>query len=62
MPYIHTRMLIGTFALITLILAVAAIARLFGLRLTEALYIGVLLVGGGLHIAYHIIGQRSRKR
>jgi Kef-type K+ transport system membrane component KefB len=51
----------GTFALITLILAGAAIGRLLGLRLTEALYIGALVVVGPLNIAYRFIGQRRRK-
>jgi hypothetical protein len=51
----------GTFALITLILAGGAVGRLLGLRLTEALYIGALVVIGLLNIAYRFIGQRQRK-
>lgn len=50
MSYLNIRTLMGTFALITLILAGAAVGRLLGLRLTDALY-----------IAYRFIGQRQRK-
>ena len=61
MSYLNTRTLMGTFALITLILAGAAVGRLLGLRLTEALYIAALVVIGLLNIAYRFIGQRQRK-
>lgn len=61
MSYLNTRTLMGTFALITLILAGGAVGRLLGLRLTEALYIGALVVTGLLNIAYRFIGQRQRK-
>lgn len=61
MFYLNTRTLMGTFALITLILAGAAVGRLLGLQLTDALYIGALVVVGLLNIAYRFIGQRQRK-
>jgi len=59
--YLNTRTLMGTFALITLILAGAAVGRLLCLRLTDALYIGALVVIGLLNIAYRLIMQRQRK-
>lgn len=61
MSYLNTRTLMGTFTLITLVLAGAAVGRLLGLRLTEALYIAALVVIGLLNIAYRFIGQRQRK-
>ena len=61
MSYQNTRTLMGTFTLITLVLAGAAVGRLLGLRLTEALYIAALVVIGLLNIAYRFIGQRQRK-
>ncbi len=61
MSYLYTRTLMGTFALITLVLAGAAVGRLLGLRLTEALYIAALVVVVLLSIAYRFIGQRQRK-
>jgi hypothetical protein len=61
MSYLNTETLFGTFTLLTLILAVAAIGRLLGLEMGEALYIAALLVVGLVGFAYHFIGKRLRK-
>lgn len=61
MSYLNTETLFGTFTLLTLILAVAAIGRLLGLGTGEALYIAVLLVIGMVSAAYRFIGKGQRK-
>ena len=61
MSYLNTQTLFGTFTLLTLILAVAAIGRLLGLGMSEALYIAALLVIGLVSVAYRFIGKRLRK-
>lgn len=61
MSYVNTQTLFGTFTLLTLILAVAAIGRLLGLGMSETLYIAALLVIGLVSVAYRFIGKRLRK-
>lgn len=61
MSYLNTQTLLGTFTFLTLILAVAAIAKLLGLEMSEALYIAALLVIGLVSAAYRFIGKRPGK-
>jgi hypothetical protein len=61
MSYLNTQTLLGMFTCLTLILAVAAIGRLLGLGMDEALYIATLLVIGLVSAAYHFIGKGQRK-
>lgn len=61
MSYLNTQTLFGTFTLLTLILAVAAIGRLLGLGMGEAHYIAALLVIGLVSVASRFIGKRLRK-
>lgn len=61
MSYLNTQMLFGTFALVTLILTAAAVGRLLGLGMSEALYLAALLVIGLVSTAFRFIGQRRGK-
>lgn len=61
MADLNTQTLFGTFVLITLILAVAAVGRLLGLGLSEALYLAALVVVGTVSAAYHFVGKRRRR-
>lgn len=61
MSYLNTQSLLGTFTLLTLILAVAAIGRLLGLGMSEALYVAALLVIGVVSAAHRFIGKRLRR-
>ncbi|MBE2184451.1 MAG: hypothetical protein IAE89_13565 [Anaerolineae bacterium] len=61
MSYLNTQTMLGTFTFLTLILAVAAIARLLGLGMSEALYIAALLVIGLVSAAYRFFGKRPGK-
>lgn len=61
MSYLNTQTLLGTFTCLTLILAVAAIARMLGVGMSEALYIAALLVIGLTSAAYRFIGKGQRK-
>jgi uncharacterized membrane-anchored protein len=61
MSYLNTQTLLGTFTCLTLILAVAAISKLLGLGMSEALYIAALLVIGLVSAAYRFIGKRPVK-
>jgi len=58
MSYLNTQTLLGTFTFVTLILAVAAIGKLLGLEMDEALYIAALLVIGLVSAAYRFISKR----
>jgi len=58
MSYLNTQTLLGTFTFLTLILAVAAIGKLLGLEMGEALYIAALLVIGLVSAAYRFISKR----
>ena len=58
LSYLNSQTLFGTFTLLTLILAVAAIGRLLGLGMGEALYIAALLVIGLVSVAYLFISKR----
>ncbi len=61
MSYLNTQTMLGTFTFLTLILAVAAIARMLGLGMSEVLYIAALLVIGWVSVAYRFISKRPRK-
>jgi hypothetical protein len=61
MSYLNTQTLLGTFTFLTLILAVAAIGKLLGLGMSEALYVAVLLVIGLVSASYRFIGKRPGK-
>jgi membrane protein implicated in regulation of membrane protease activity len=61
MSYLNTQTLLGTFTFLTLILAVAAIGKLLGLGLSEALYVAALLVIGLVSAAYRFFGKRPGK-
>jgi hypothetical protein len=61
MSYLNTQTLVGTFTFLTLILAMAAIGKLLGLGMSEALYIAALLVIGLISAAYGFIGKGQRK-
>ncbi len=61
MTYLNTQSLSGIFTLVTLILAVAAVGKLLGLYLGEALYLATLLVVGLLRLAYYFTGGNPRK-
>ncbi|MCB9451491.1 MAG: hypothetical protein H6672_08625 [Anaerolineaceae bacterium] len=62
MTYLNTQSLSGIFTLITLILAVAAVGRLLGLDMGEALYLATLLVAGLLRLAYYFAGRKRNQR
>jgi hypothetical protein len=61
MSYLNTQTLLGTFTFLTLILAVAAIGRLLGLGISEALYVAALLIIGLVSAAYRFFGIRPGK-
>lgn len=61
MPYPNTQTLFGTFALVTLILAVAAVGRLLGIGISDALYLAALVVMGLVSAAYRIIRKTQGK-
>jgi membrane protein implicated in regulation of membrane protease activity len=61
MSYLNTQTLLGSFTFLTLILAVAAIGKLLGLEMSEALYVAALLVIGLVSVAYRFIGKRRGK-
>lgn len=61
MSYLNTQTLLGTFTFLTLVLAVAAIGKLLGLGMSDALYIAALLVIGLVSAAYRFIGKRPGK-
>ena len=58
MSYLNTQTLLGTFTFLTLVLVVAAIGKLLGLGMSDALYIAALLVIGLVSAAYRFIGKR----
>ncbi len=62
MTDINTRSLSGIFTLVTLILAVAAVGKLLGLDIGEALYLGMLLVVGLLRLVYYFAGRKRNQR
>jgi hypothetical protein len=61
MSYLNMQTLLGTFIFLTLILAVAAIGRLLGLGMSEALYVAALLIIGLVSAAYRFIGKQPGK-
>ncbi|MBZ0276217.1 MAG: hypothetical protein K8I60_08740 [Anaerolineae bacterium] len=61
MAYLNTQSLSGIFTLVTLILAVAAVGKLLGLDMGEALYLATLLVVGLLRLAYYFAGWNQRE-
>jgi len=61
MSYLNTQTLLGTFTFLTLIPAVAAVGRLLGLEMSEALYVAALVVIGLVSAVYCFFGKRLRK-
>lgn len=61
MPYLNIQTLFGVFALVTLILAGAAVGRLLGLGTSEAFYAAALVTIGWISAAYRFIGKRHGK-
>jgi membrane protein implicated in regulation of membrane protease activity len=61
MSYLNIQALFGAFALVTLILAGAAVGRVLGLGMSEALYAAALVTIGLVSAAYRFIGKRRGK-
>lgn len=57
MSYPNPQTLLGTFTFLTLILADAAVGRLLGLGMSEALYVAALVVVGLVSAAYRFFGS-----
>ncbi len=61
MRYMNTQTAVGLFGLVTLILALTVVGRLFGLGVWEAVYLAALLVAGVGSLLYRLSCRTGAK-
>lgn len=61
MRYMNTQTAVGLFGLVTLILALTVVGRLFGLGVWEAVYLAALLLAGVGSLLYRLSCRTGAK-
>ena len=61
MRYMNTQTVVGLFGLVTLILALMVVGRLFGLGVWEAVYLAALLLTGVGSLLYRLSCRTGAK-
>jgi len=61
MRYMNTQTLVGLFGLVTLILALTVVGRLFGLGVWEAVYLAALLLAVVASLLYRLSCRTGAK-